>query len=169
MISFNLTMLEDHFDKLEKRLKDLHKSESFVGYSDSQGIHEESGLKYTDLMKILSIGNSKNNLVARPIFSMAERNYDLSKSPLKKDLKKYFSEISKTSSPISTEKIHEHWVEDFSTDVLQLFGSTPPLEGNKQSTIDKKGFDAPLVNEGDLRDNLGYSINNSTIKPVKGL
>lgn len=169
MINLELTMLEDNFDKLEKRLRELEESQSFVGYDRSQGEHGDSELDYVDLIKIHSIGVSSMNIPARPIFDRAYRDYKLQNSQLEKSLKKYFLRIKNKKAPISVEEIHEEWVDEFSQDVLQMFGSTSHLEDNKQSTIDEKGFNAPLVNTGELRDNLGYSINDERLKLVKNL
>lgn len=165
-----LTMIEDHFDKLEKRLRDLENSSAFVGYDRNQsGIHEDSGLPYADLMAILSAGVSSNNMPARPIFKYVKGAYDIRTSPLKKDLTKYFSKIKNNTAPISTDKINKHWIEDIGEDVFRMFGSTSHLADNKQSTQDQKGFNAPLVNESDLRDNLGYSIDGKPIKKLKNI
>ena len=38
------------------------------------------------------------------------------------------------------------------------FGNTAILPPNAPSTVKKKGFNAPLVETGDLRDNLAYKI-----------
>lgn len=173
MINLELTMLEDNFDKLEKRLRELEESQSFVGYDRSQGEYktdrEDNELDYVDLIKIHSVGVSSMNIPARPIFDMAYRDYKLQNSQLEKSLKKYFLRIKNNKAPISVEEIHEEWVDEFSQDVLQMFGSTGHLEENAESTQDQKGFNAPLVKTGELRDNLGYSINNDKLKLVKNL
>lgn len=169
MINFSLNLLSDNLDQLEKRIKELEKAEAFVGYDDSQGTHEESGLNYPDLMKILSIGFSPRNLPARPIFTIAKDAYNIKSSPIEKDLNKYFSNIKNNKAPISTDKIGENWASDFGEDVLRMFGSTSHLDDNAQSVQDRKGFNAPLVKEGDLRDNLGYSTDGSPVKKLKNI
>ena len=164
---FYINLIEDNLDQLEKRIKELEKAEAFVGFSKEQGVHKGSGLDYVDLMKILSIGTSR--IPARPIFHMAQHAYNIKSSPIEKDLNKYFSNIKNNKAPISTDKIGENWASDFGEDVLRMFGSTSHLDENAQSVQDRKGFNAPLVKEGDLRDNLGYSTDGSPVKKLKNI
>lgn len=165
-MKFDLKVLNNNFDELEKRIKNFAKTEAFVGYGKSQGIHETSGMYYVDLIALLSAGYSGHNLPARPIFKYAMNDYDINKSILQKDLSNYFSRISSKKAPISTEKIAEHWAEDFGGYVLRIFGETPPLASNAVSTIKQKGKNSPLEDTGDLRDHLGYSINGGATKLI---
>ena len=169
MIELNLFLIDDHLDELERRIKELQKSESFVGYDISQGIHKESNMPYTNLMALMSAGYSPKNLPARPIMLYAANAYPLEDSSMKKDLTKYFTQIDKSKAPISVTQINENWVNGYAQVALMMFGSTTIFESNASRTIAQKGFNAPLVDKGDLRDNLGYRINNGTFKLVKNL
>ena len=94
MIEFNLHLIDDNLDELERRLVELSKSESFVGYSLTQGIHEKSGMPYTNLMALMAAGYSPKNLPARPLMLYAANAYPLNTSSMHKDLTKYLSNIA---------------------------------------------------------------------------
>lgn len=169
MFTFELNLIDDHFDELEKRIKALSKSSGFVGYSQDQGIHEPSGLTYPHLVGILSVGYSPNNLPARPIFDIAGQTFKFKNKKMQKDLTSYFSNIKRNKAPISTEKINKNWCKAMGDEVLDIFGESPPLASNADSVIAKKGKNAPLEDTGDLKDNLGYQVNSSLTKQVKQL
>ena len=169
MFTIELNMIESHFCELEKRIKELAKSESFVGYDQSQGIHEDSGLSYPHLVGVLSAGYSPNNLPARPIFDITHQTFTFKDSSMKKDLTKYFSDIANKSTKITTKQINENFAKDLSDEVLSIFGNTNKLASNAESTIKKKGRDEPLVDTGNLKNNLAYSVNDEAIQLVKNL
>ena len=48
-------------------------------------------------------------------------------------------------------------------DIHGVFGSSPPLIANSESVQEKKMGNAPLIDTGELRDNLGYKINDGEV------
>lgn len=168
MFNIELKLLDSHFSELEKRVKELSKSSSFVGYDDTQAPHKPSGLPLPSLVGILSAGY--DGMAPRPVFDYAHMTFKFKDSSMRKDLEKYLSNIKNKSAPITVDKINEGWAKDMSDEVISIFGSSPPLEANKQSTQDRKGGrNTPLVDSGYLRDHLGYIISDDPIKLTKNL
>ena len=164
-----IKLLDDNFTELEKRIRAVEKTDAFVGYDRNEsGIHEESKLPYADLIAILSAGVSSKNMPARPIFRYAMKSYDIKASSLRRDLKKYLSNIGSPTPAISLDKVYTNWAKGFSKEVLDIFGENPPLAKNSEETIARKGGrNTPLVDTEDLKDNLGYSIGDKPMKLVK--
>ena len=168
MFTINLELLDSNLDELEKRIKELAKSSSFVGYDDTQKPHKPSGLSLPNLVGILSAGY--DGMKARPVFDYAYMTFKFKDSSMRKDLEKYLSNIKAKSAPITVDKINEHWAKDMSDEVISIFGSTPPLAENKESTQKRKGGrNTPLVDSEYLRDHLGYIISDDSIKLTKNL
>ncbi len=171
MISFNITHLGDHFDELEKRLRALHKAETFVGYSSEQGTHKPSGLSYPHLVGILSAGFSPH-LPARPIFLVAGKKFKFQGSKVKKTLALYLKDIKTNKSDKQLKNVQKAFVRDFSKEVLDVFGDPSQLASNKPSTIAQKKvnkIDSPLVDTGELKDKLAFRLNQGAIQTVKKL
>lgn len=171
MLTLQLYEIDNNFDELERRLIELQKSEAFVGYDQEQGEHEGSEIPFTNLISLHSSGYD-DKFPARPIFEYARLQYKPETSNMKKDLKKYFTNIDIRKSKSKVDNVLEGWVEDFSDEVLDIFGSTPPLEENTESTIAQKKknkINSPLVDDGELRDNLAYRINENALQLVKDL
>jgi hypothetical protein len=145
----------------------LSKSESFVGYTLESGDHEEAEMPYVALIGILSSGYSPHNLVARPIFDIAHQTFKFKDSSLKKDLNTYFKDIKSKTPKISTDTIHKHLCRDIGEEVLDIFGDPTKLAPNAESTIKKKGRDSPLEDTLELRNHLGYIIDQDPIKLIK--
>lgn len=163
-----ITIEENHIDELEKRLIALSKSKAFVGYDQSQGKHEPSGLTYPNLVAIHSAGVPSLNIPSRPVFDIAYRSYNLNTSGIKKDLSKYLSNIS-GKAPVNTDYVNKGWVKSFSTEVVNTFGDPSKLESNSDYTVSLKGGNTPLVETGDLLKNLSYSIDGEPVTLVRSL
>ena len=168
MGGINIYLKTNNLDKLEKRLKALAKLKTKVGYFQEQGDHY-SGMTYPELVAMHSSGVPSKNIPARPIFEIAYMSYDLKKSTIKNDLKKYLSSIGKSSAPIKVEQIGINFVNSFSQHMIPIFGDTSKLKPNTPYTQHLKtlaGVEAnnPLVWTGDLRDNLSYKLNNKLAK-----
>ncbi len=172
MISFNITHLGDHFDELERRLRELHKAETFVGYSSEQKDHKASGLSLPYLVGLLSKGYSPNNLPARPIFLVAGKKFKFQNSKVKDTLALYLKDIKTKKSDRQLENVQRAFVRDFSKEVLDVFGDPSQLASNKPSTIAQKKvnkIDSPLVDTGELKDKLAFRLNQGAIQTVKKL
>lgn len=167
MIEINI--VESHLDELEKRLMELEKSTSFVGYDQSQGTHKESKMTYPNMIALHSAGVPSKNIPARPVFDIAARSFDFKKSGINKAMKKYFKNI-KSKPLLSSEDVNKVFVKGFAKEVTNTFGDPNKLESNSDSTINrKKGRNTPLVDTKELMNNLGYSINNKSISLVKNI
>ena len=177
MFTLQLNLIEDHFEELEKRLKQLAKSESTTGYFIEQGKHEgttddgkREGIYYTDLVGMLSSG--WKDTVARPIFDVAHQKFTFKDTSMKKDLTTYLKDIKAKSAKITTDKIHENFIKDLSDEIVDIFGDPSQLPSNKDSTIRQKKVtksDSPLVDTKELRDALSYKIDGSSDKLTKNL
>ena len=179
MFTLQLNLIEDHFAELEKRLKQLAKSESTTGYFIEQGKHEgttddgkREGMYYTDLVGYHATGWPSGGLVARPIFEIAHQKFTFKDTSMKKDLTTYLKDIKAKSAKITTDKIHENFIKDLSDEIVDIFGDPSQLPSNKDSTIKQKKVtksDSPLVDTKELRDALSYKIDGSSDKLTKNL
>jgi hypothetical protein len=162
MINFKMT--KNNFPNLIKRLKELHNSSLDVGYFPENGVHP-SGLTYSGLFAIHSFGSTKAHIPARPVLDLNFERYNNPKNNLllKRLLKQYLSHIDRKTPPIKLSVMLTKVAGDYVQTTRDLFGNTSVLVGNAYSTIAKKGFDAPLIFQGDLRDNLSYSINGKAV------
>lgn len=164
-----LELLEDHFDELERRIKDLERNTAYVGWFASQGQHY-SGFTYVDLAILHHNGVRSQNIPARPLSTIAFASYSLSGSPLKQDLTTYLDNIS-GKPKVSAEEVMTHTAMAFGQHMQGLMGDPSYLKSNSPFTQAIKasmGLDpnSPLVMEGELRDNLSYKLNNSVAKPI---
>lgn len=57
---------------LQQKLKKINNSKIYIGYYDDQGVHQDSGLTYVELMTIHEYGAPKANIPARPILSLTQ-------------------------------------------------------------------------------------------------
>ena len=176
MFTIELNMIESHFDELEKRIKELAKSESTTGYFIDQGKHSGTekngqGMLYTDMIGYMAAGWG-DIMKPRHVFEVAHQKFTFKDSSMKKDLTNYFKDIKAKSAKITVEKIHKNFIKDLSDEIVDIFGDPSQLEPNKESTIKQKKEtkrDAPLLDTQELRDALAYKINNSSAKLTKNL
>lgn len=146
---------KNNLKKLARMAAKLEKTYSEYGYFQEQGIHQESGLSYPYLMSIHEWGTANGHIPARKPFSIAifgggQSLLKALKRPMAAHVR---SATRKVNYPV------DQTLEIFgSVGVYMtkgLFGSSTLLS-NAPSTIRQKGFDAPLVETGDLRDNMRY-------------
>lgn len=144
---------------LEKFIKKLQKTRSesvSTGYYGSQGNHSEYEMSYVELMQIHEYG--QQGIPPRPV-QMHTRHYmqDTYRQGWSLEIKKYIS--GKQSLDGS---LHAIGIE--ATGYAKgLFGKSPPLTPNAQSTITEKGFNEPLVDTGELRDKWAYKTTSSPV------
>lgn len=155
-----------------KRFKSLDNENVQIGYFDGER-HDKSKMTYGELMNILeggwdmknANGESIGRVEGRPIFATTAEQLHPSKN------QKSASIIKKMIKDLSTEdKVLsrlDELGELYQNHMKNKFGN-PQVKGNRSnrpSVIKRKGANTPLVDEGDLRDNLSFK--NSKTKEVK--
>ncbi len=169
MLTFSINLIEDYTKNLEHRLRELEKTETFVGYKESQGFHA-SGLTYPDLIALHAAGVPSKNIPSRDIFGVANMEFNPSSKGFKKSLTKYLSGISKKNPPIKATIIAKKWAESYGDTLLPIFGNTAQLAHNTPYTQTLKARDGvspannPLVWTGELKSSLGYWIDDNQFK-----
>ena len=88
-----LKLKKDHFDELERRIKRLEEKSVKVGMFSKEK-YKDTSYSYVSLFSYLSGGDPSNNMAARPVIELTMAFTPLIKSPLKKELTKYFSNIN---------------------------------------------------------------------------
>lgn len=166
---FKVKLKNNHLPNLMKRFRDLHKKKFEVGYFMSQGVHP-SGLTFSGLFALQSFGSSSAHIPARPVLNQEFEMYTpLKDNPLlRKQLKKYFSNISAKAPTITVTQMLSNVAGDYVHKVRAGFGDTGRLASNAVSTQRLKTAagvtpNSPLIWDGNLRDNLSYSINGEPI------
>lgn len=146
-------------EKLKKHLMKLQKEKIEVGYFDGE-IHQGSGMPLATLMALHESGVPSENIPSRPVFAIGYEELLPSRN---KDTKLYIKnivgQVGRMDNNVNI--LGEHY-----RDWLKaIFGDVGVLESNSQRTQAEKGRDDPLVDEGELRDNLGYrTTSNKTVK-----
>ena len=167
----SIKLLEDHIGNLIKRMEALEKQSVFIGMDDSQGEHY-SGFTNVELFAYHSTGDPSNNIPARPVMDVAFTFNPIKKSPLKKDLTKYLSQINKKNAPIKVEQVTENLGKFHRQKAFEVFGDSSKLRSNSDVTQALKAAagvspaNKPLMWEGDLRQKIGYSVNGQKIKSI---
>lgn len=134
-------------NQLRKQLESLNESKVYVGYFTDQGIHEESGMLYTELMTIHEYGVDKNgvSIPARPVMELTQSGGVFTsedKSAIREAFRGVFAKGIPISKPLNS--IGEYYREKG----YQIFGSTALLETVKGNP--------PLIETGDLSDKFSY-------------
>ena len=127
-----------------KNILELDGQSVEIGWFDSQGIHEPSGMKYTDLAHYHATGGG-GEVIHRDVLAVLEIMYPPREDKdLHELILKWIENPIKKNSDQITKHIGESW-----QDKLQgLFGSSllHPTPNNPD----------PLIDTGDLRDNATY-------------
>lgn len=164
-----LELLEDNFNELERRIRELERHTTYVGWFAEQGQHP-SGFSYVDLATLHHNGVPSQHIPPRPLADIAFNSFNFSASPFKDDLSKYLSNIS-SRSPVSAEDVFKPTAIKFGEHMQSIMGDPSKLKSNSKFTQRIKasmGLDpnSPLVMEGDLRDNMSYKIGNAVAQKV---
>lgn len=159
MLVFSLKKNKCYLKNLRKRLKELKGKSFSVGYFPQNGIHEPSGLTYSNLFAIHSFGSKAAGIPARPVLNL---NFGLwnpikNNTYLKNQLKKYLSNIKSTNAPIKFSILLDNIAGSYVHTTKASFGDNVKLVSNTPYTVNLKGNDTPLVETGKLRDNLSYT------------
>jgi len=158
-----LSKMSDNLEELERRMRELERTEGSVGVTVEDGIHEPSGMTYVDLHWLHHAGSSKNNLPARPVATIVRMSYK-DEDILMKSLNKYFSNLDK-KQPMSVEDVFTPFLSgmlDYAKD--EVFGNTSKLAKNSPYTISIKGKDSPMQDTNQLMDEWKVRINGRVIQ-----
>lgn len=152
-----LNLVEDNLDELLKRFKMMKNAQVEIGVFTA-GDHY-SNFTYPKLLKYLSDGNPEMNLPPRPVLQVAMTfNYTKGLKVNKKYLKKFLSKINTKKTEQEFLDYLNHLGSYYSTATKQIFGDTNMLIKNSKWTVKQKGFDAPLVRKGLLKEAITYRI-----------
>ena len=158
-----LSKMSDNLEELERRMRELERTEASVGVTAEDGIHEPSGMTYVDLHWLHHAGSSKNNLPPRPVSTIVRMSYK-GEDILMKSLNKYFSNLDK-KQPMSVEDVFTPFLNGM-LDYTQnyVFGSVSKLAPNSPYTIEMKGKNSPMIDTGQLMDQWKVRINGRVIQ-----
>lgn len=167
MFTIKLDIAKNLVPELERRLKNLENSEVGIGMWEEQGQHY-SGFSYRGLFQYLSEGDSSNNLVARPILDIAIVFNPLKSSPLKRELRKYLSDLNMRKSKRSVNRMLSEVGEFYRDKAFSLFGDEGAIAPNTFATKimkEQAGFDPnkPFIQTGSLSKKIAYRIDNGMI------
>ena len=148
-------------EKLAKHINELKNTKLKFGYFDDSGNHSQSNrsgepIPYSALMAWHELG--LGDYPARPLLTIAQQlaQDDFVSGKYTKITKSVISDVGNNSLHVN------RLASDIRDDMKSVFGSDY-LQGNSESTILNKGFDSPLEETGELRDNFGYKINNEGV------
>ena len=148
--------------KLVGAMKNLRKADAQVGYFKEQGRHS-SGFSYPALMylhEVIGVPSSSGKVYRRLFEITMMLNQRALLEQTKKNLYKQLNRLD--SDPTST---LEAFARGAQKAIKSGFGNSSILPPNSPSTVKQKGFNAPLVETGDLKSELAYKV--STKKGIK--
>lgn len=157
-----LSKMSDNLEELERRMRELEGTEAHIGNTKGNQQHPNFEGSYNDLFWLQHSGSTKARIPPRPISSIASMSYK-GEDLLSKGLNKYFSALDKKST-FTAEDALKPWLKGFYDHSVAMFGDTTVLKSNAQFTIDKKGFNQPLIETGALRSAWGVTINNKVVE-----
>ena len=159
-----MKLKKDYFDELERRLRMLEKGSVRVGVFDNEPREDTDGYwSNVTLFSYLSAGNPSKNLPARPALELAFAFNPLHKSPLKKELTKYFSNINRRKGFPSVKTLLKAVGEFYRNKCVDLIGMHPPLAANSDYTQKWKaslGYkaNAPMLMTGQMMDSIAFKV-----------
>lgn len=138
----------NRLEKLEKHLRKL-KGEILTGYFDGE-VHEDSGLTLATLMA--KHENGTDTLPSRPVMTIGSLDFiKINPIEFKRLTGKLIREVGKV------DKNYNLIGTALRDNIKGFFGDNTVLASNSEVTIKMKdGRDEPLVDTGELRDNLGF-------------
>jgi hypothetical protein len=139
--------------QLKKDLKKLKKATAQYGYFSEQGMHSEADMSYASLMYLMEVigVESRSGLIKRRPFELAvQRNQvDLSNAVFR-SLESFL--CNGTGLNVMLEQAAKAGIGITKT----YFGDASKLPSNSPATIKRKGKNAPLIDTGELLDNMAY-------------
>lgn len=144
------------FDNAQKSLKNLDGAQVRVGYFADTGDHPTAKMSFATLMAIHELRESGDPM-HRPVFGKAvEVNGKSFQNLIHAELGTAIEAGARgatTDLNLTMTSIGQHGIKM----IKPIFGSTY-LRRNKDSTIKQKGFNAPMVEDGSLRDALTFKV-----------
>lgn len=143
-------------------VKNLKKNKAQVGYFREQGLHS-SGFTYPALMylhEVIGI-STKSGKIYRRAFEITSM---LMKKTLQDNVKRDLKLLLKSGN-VDPTNVLENFATSLSKGIKGTFGNPSILPSNSPYTIKQKGANTPLVETGELKDNLAYKI--TTQKGIK--
>lgn len=141
-------------DQLAATLKSLVATTVKVGYFADQGMHPLAKMNYPSLMYLQEIHGvrARGGLVKRRLFeeTMVEEGGRIMKSTKQM--------LAKQIVRGNVDAVKEHFGKETQKAIRDNFGNTSIMRENAEATVAKKGFNAPLIESGDLRSKLVYRI-----------
>ncbi|XAO54232.1 tail completion/neck protein [Yersinia phage vB_YenM_P778] len=128
-----------------------------VGYSQDDGIHQDSGMTYAELMYLQEVKGvrSKDGLVRRRAFEVTSRMH--SKQIINKLQKKIVQQYRSGNRDASFSL--DVFGEELKDKIKRTMGDPSLLPSNAPITIKLKGGrNQPLVDTGALKDKLSYRV-----------
>ena len=159
MLTLEIDLVEDLMGEVMKRIEKLDGASVDYGVLNNHQ-HETSTLGNATLFRYLSHGNPERNLPPRNVLYVTSQFYPLRKSPLKESLRKHLSNL-KAISPSSEDTLTD--VGKYYRDKAKsVFGDEGKLEPKNEKTTKPYSIspDTPMVEQGDLKKEVGYRINN---------
>jgi hypothetical protein len=145
----------------EKKIKDdpIGRLRKMQDMTLSWGFYDDAPT-YPDGMTVASVAmlNEEGHDVNTPARPFMSTQADEAKPKLRVMIKKYYRALTKgtITAKERLEMVGEAMVEDLKEEIIAW--SNP---SNMQSTIDRKGFDDPLIESGLMYDNVDYKITTS--------
>lgn len=138
-------------DKMRKNLIALNKENVKIGYFAEQGKHP-SGMTFAELMALQEFGTE--DIPKRPVFQITAFTKAPNKSrAVNGAVRNWTRDLA---GPANTRTLLNQIGRYYQKELKGLFGDGSALTPNSPLTIRIKGRDEPLVDSGELRDNLAY-------------
>lgn len=144
-------------ERLLSSARKLNANELAVGYFADQGVHPGSQMTYPELMYLQEVKGVRtaDGVVHRRLFETTANIYRQEiLSTIRGSLKRNFS-----SNP---KQVYTDTGNLIKARLTDGFGNLAIMPGNAASTVAKKGFNAPLVETGDLKHKLQSRVRGRT-------
>lgn len=149
--------------RMKRKFSELSKLSAQVGHFTENGTHEESGLSYGELARILEFGTSNGIKAYHPLLRLRFMKPVDDENGLREAIYKYISTKGARLKPIE-----EEFGKTYANYLYEMYGDPSVLPSNSLSTINKKKVNTPLVDSEDLRNNISYKTSSDpSIKKVK--
>jgi hypothetical protein len=161
-----MKLKHDHLKELENRIKNLRDKSVKVGMFDNTKRGDEfSNWTNVSLFAYLNSGDISMNIPPRPVTQIVMAFNPISTSPMKRELSKYFSDITKKKGKKHVTDMLKVVGYHYRDEIVQLFGNSVVLAPNAPMTValkEKQGFKGqnPLIETGDMRSKISFKIDN---------
>lgn len=163
----------NQLDKMIADLMQVDGQDVQVGHFASQGLHSKIGLPYPQLMRKhhagytwVKPGGQEREVPPRPVLDILGFKLGGFKNPKLRLMMKLWGKMN--FSPAATKLMMNEIGKTIAKMEKKIFGDTSLLEPNHPLTINKKGFDAPLIETSELKDKVAYKTSlEGIVKEVK--